>query len=100
MRIACVHCGDRSNAEFTYLGDAGPRRPVNAARDIAAMYDYVYMRDNPPGLLREFWQHSGGCRAWLVVERNVSTHEIVSVRAARERGVGGEPASRAREAIR
>ena len=99
MRIVCVHCGERSSAEFTYLGDAGPRRPEMAGRVPAVMYDYVYTRDNPSGWLREFWQHSGGCRAWLVVERNVSTHEIRSVMAA-PGGDAGRTASRAQETVR
>ena len=31
--------------------------------------DYVYLRDNPRGPLREYWHHAGGCRRWLVVTR-------------------------------
>lgn len=81
MRIACPFCGERSNAEFSYLGDAAPRRPEGGV-EAEAFFDYVYIRSNPPGMLREWWQHSGGCRAWLTVERDVSTHEIASVAAA------------------
>ena len=99
MRISCPYCGERSNAEFTYLGDAALVRPqdqrrqagpavagsAGSAADEAVLRDftdYVYFRNNPPGPLREWWQHTGGCRAWLVVERNVSTHEIGAVSAA------------------
>ncbi len=89
MRIACPFCGERSNAEFTYLGDAAPVRPeTGATAGEAAFFEYVYIRRNPPGMLREWWQHSAGCRAWLTVERNISTHEIASVSAAR--GVKGQ----------
>lgn len=94
MRIPCPYCGDRSNAEFSYLGDAAPVRPRNArpapgesdaaAAELREFTDYVYMRTNPPGLLREWWQHAGGCRAWLLVERNATTHEIGAVTAARD----------------
>ncbi len=94
MRIPCPYCGERSNAEFSYLGDAAPVRPRDARRasadapgtaaELRAFTDYVYLRSNPPGLLREWWQHSGGCRAWLMVERNVTTHEIGAVVAARD----------------
>ena len=83
MRIACPYCGERSNAEFTYLGDAAPGRPDGGAAAAGDFFDYVYVRRNPPGLLREWWQHSGGCRAWLTVERNITTHEIVGVQPAR-----------------
>lgn len=92
MRITCPHCGERSHAEFTYLGDAAPRRP-EAARAPApeawfsspvaeAFVDYVYFRTNPPGVLAEWWQHTGGCRAWIRVERNVTTHAVGTVTAA------------------
>lgn len=87
MRISCPHCGDRTHAEFSYLGEAGPRRPVAASglpnRDAAAFTDYVYLRANPMGRHREWWQHTGGCRAWLMVERDVSSHAITKVTAAR-----------------
>ena len=90
MRIACPFCGERENGEFTYLGDAKPKRPAMIARDAtidataeaAAFYDYVYLRDNVAGDMSEYWYHGGGCRSWLVVERNTLSHEISSVRAA------------------
>lgn len=90
MRIACPYCGERENGEFTYLGDAKPKRPAMVALDSGvgasgeqdAFYDYVYLRDNVAGTMSEYWYHGGGCRSWLVVERNTLTHEISSVRAA------------------
>ncbi len=94
MRIPCPYCGERGSAEFTYLGDASPVRPrdtrppgADEARDAAAaraFHDYVYLRANPAGALREWWQHTGGCRAWLAVERDVSTHALGRVSAARQ----------------
>ena len=94
MRIPCPYCGDRGNAEFSYLGDATPVRPRDVRRApgesghgsvaLREFSDYVYQRTNPSGLLREWWQHTGGCRAWLMVERNVTTHEIGAVAAARD----------------
>ena len=72
---------------------ATPRRTWPAARsrvaDAAAAFDaYVYLRDNPAGPLDELWHHVGGCRAWLVVRRDVRTHAITRVgrrtRAARD----------------
>ena len=90
MRIACPFCGERENGEFTYLGDAKPQRPamvaieagVGAPGEQEAFYDYVYLRDNVAGEMSEYWYHGGGCRSWLVVQRNTLTHEISSVRAA------------------
>jgi heterotetrameric sarcosine oxidase delta subunit len=89
MRIRCPHCGERGNEEFAYLGDASVRRPDDAttvtAADpgYAAWVDYVYLRDNPAGPLRELWQHVHGCRAWIVVTRDVRTHAISAVEDAR-----------------
>ncbi len=80
MRINCPYCGPRGNEEFAYLGDATVRRPDPAAEDAAAQfYEYVYLRDNPAGSHRELWYHGGGCRSWLVVTRNIRTHEISDV---------------------
>jgi sarcosine oxidase subunit delta len=89
MRIDCCYCGPRGHEEFAYLGDATVERPngePNAPLDGAARQlwvDYVYMRDNPAGSHRELWQHVSGCRAWLIVTRNVSTHAILQVEPAR-----------------
>jgi heterotetrameric sarcosine oxidase delta subunit len=85
MRSPCPHCGTRDIQEFTYLGDAGPRRPDGLAPSEAAMFDYVYLRDNPRGLHEELWYHGAGCHAWLVVRRHTLTHTIESVVPAKER---------------
>ena len=78
MRIPCPHCGERGSEEFTCLGAADPARPAaDAAAE--AWHDYVHLRDNPAGTLREFWQHLHGCRRWLVVTRDTRTHAIHAV---------------------
>ena len=79
MRIPCPYCGERDSAEFSYRGDASPSRPEPGADDFS---DYVYLRENPAGLIREHWYHAAGCRKWLVVERDTRTHEISSARFA------------------
>ncbi len=84
MRIPCPYCGERDRREFTVLGDADPVRPEGADTDAAAMFDYVYQRTNPAGLLREYWYHGAGCHAWLVVERDTRTHAIANVKTARQ----------------
>jgi methylglutamate dehydrogenase subunit B len=85
MRIPCPHCGERGSAEFIYQGDASLRRPAPCVGDAGesaaspAWMDYVYTRVNAPGVHREHWLHAYGCRALLVVTRDVSTHEIAGV---------------------
>ena len=78
MRIPCPHCGERASEEFSYLGAADPVRPPPDA-GAEAWHDYVYLRDNPAGALREFWHHVHGCRRWLVVTRDTRTHAISAV---------------------
>ena len=77
--------GPRDAQEFTYLGDAALLlRPDGMAAGVAeAFNDYVYLRDNPAGAHRELWQHIHGCRSWIVVTRNISTHAILGVEDAR-----------------
>jgi len=83
MLIACPHCGPRDLAEFTYQGDANRTRPDPASADAAAWEAYVYDRVNTAGRHREYWQHAGGCRAHLIVERDTLSHEIFAVTMAR-----------------
>ena len=83
MRIRCPYCGERSLEEFTYRGDATVTRPTSLDPSTeAAWVDYVYLRDNPAGRHREHWYHGAGCHAWLVVTRDVRTHEIFAVELA------------------
>jgi len=42
------------------------------------MFAYVYLRENPAGMIREHWYHAHGCRNWIVVTRNTMTHEIAA----------------------
>ncbi|MET0183197.1 MAG: sarcosine oxidase subunit delta [Caulobacterales bacterium] len=85
MRIPCPHCGARDAQEFAYRGDAAPSRP-DLDSGQAAFADYVYLRDNPAGHIQEYWHHTQGCRAWLIVTRDTRTHAIFSARFAGERG--------------
>ena len=84
MILNCPVCGPRDIREFTYLGDAAylDRPDPEAAPE--AWDDYLHNRDNPAGVTRELWYHGQGCGAWLMVERNTTTHEVLSTRLARE----------------
>jgi len=83
MRISCPHCGPRGLEEFAYHGDATVKRPDDGgAAPTQAWTDYVYLRENANGAHEEFWYHAAGCHAWLVVVRDLSTHEILRVSQA------------------
>ena len=82
MRIPCPYCGNRDAQEFAYRGDAGRNRPPSEE----GFFDYVYLRDNPAGPIREHWYHVNGCRNFLVVTRDTSTHQIGGAVLAAEAG--------------
>ena len=85
MRIECPFCGERDVSEFSYLGDAGCRRPPADAEGLAdRFYEAVYLRDNPAGPHEELWYHANGCLSWLRVTRDTRTHAILAVQLARE----------------
>lgn len=80
MRINCPICGERDRREFYYRGAVLTRPDGDApAPD---WDDYLHLRDNPAGPTWEYWQHEAGCTAWLEVQRNTVTHDILAVRLA------------------
>ena len=89
LRIHCPHCGLRDHEEFNYFGDATKAYPAltteASAQNHDAWVEAVYNRKNPKGLHSEFWQHTLGCRRWLVVKRHTVTHDIESVVIASQR---------------
>ncbi len=85
MRIPCPFCGARDSREFVSRGDAAPVRPAGDEAD--AMFDYLYLRDNPAGVFEELWYHAQGCRNWLRVRRDTLNHAIAHAELAHaERG--------------
>jgi len=85
MRICCPYCGERGLAEFLYHGDATVTRPRDGgAAPTQAWTDYVYFRKNDTGPHDELWYHNAGCHSWLVVQRDLRSHEILGVRPARD----------------
>ena len=75
--IPCPHCGPRPKEEFTVRGAVLPRPAPDAP--VEEGQAHVYLRANPRGDYAEHWHHSGGCRRWLVVNRNTATHAVHSV---------------------
>lgn len=76
--ITCPHCGIRPKEEFSIRGDGSVLRPAAGAAP-EAWHEYVNLRANVRGVMREHWQHSGGCRRWLVVERDTFSHDVHAV---------------------
>ncbi|MGI9498700.1 MAG: sarcosine oxidase subunit delta [Geminicoccaceae bacterium] len=81
IRISCPFCGVRDHSEFSYGGDGSIVYPALDASP-EAWHEAVFQRENICGVQTETWQHVGGCRMWLLVERDTTTHDIHSVRPA------------------
>jgi sarcosine oxidase subunit delta len=81
IRINCPFCGERDHSEFGYGGDASIVYPALDA-SVEEWHDAVFLRENIRGVQSETWQHTNGCRMWLVIERDTVTHEIHSVKPA------------------
>ena len=79
LLIACPHCGERAQVEFTYERTLDSIVALDMAPDDAMRT--LYERANPRGWDDELWRHSYGCRQWLVMKRHRVTHAIESVRA-------------------
>jgi len=75
LQIPCPWCGVSDETEFRYGGPSNMKRPGSDASD-AEWSAYLFLRDNPKGLLRERWCHSYGCAEWFNVTRDSVTHEI------------------------
>lgn len=87
LRIPCPWCGLRDHEEFTLWGDASRAFPELDAPS-ADWLQAVYARPNPRGETQEYFQHTLGCRRWLIVKRNNVSHAVLSAVPAHEREGG------------
>ncbi len=79
LRITCPWCGPRDESEFRWGGEVPLKRPgPPESVSETSWAAYLFMRDNPKGLVRERWVHAFGCRQWFVVVRSTATHAIRS----------------------
>ena len=87
LYIKCPCCGQRSEDEFVWGGDAHVGRP-GPAEDVSdkEWADYLYKRENKKGVVLERWCHVHGCGEWFNMERCSVSHEITGIYAM------GEPA--------
>jgi len=78
MQLSCPFCGPRDEPEFICGGESHIARPPLGVSD-TEWGEYLYVRKNPKGVIRERWRHAYGCGQWFNVERNTVTHEVLSV---------------------
>lgn len=78
LLLPCPHCGRRPVQEFRYGGEAPARRPApDGSHDGADLAGVLYESDNPRGAAHEWWQHTAGCRAWIVFARDTRRDMVV-----------------------
>lgn len=72
----CPFCGSRPQAEFQFRKTVDPK----AATD----FESTYLRHHDLKVSVEHWQHLSGCGAWLTLERNPSTGDLIAIEVMRK----------------
>lgn len=78
LLIRCPYCGERAEVEFSNGGEAHidrPRDPMSLTDEEWAQF--LYMRDNPKGLIAERWRHAHGCNRFFNAIRDTRTDRFV-----------------------
>jgi len=79
LLIDCPWCGARHESEFENAGPVRTPRPADAsALSEVEWLDYLMVRPNPAGILRERWWHARGCGQWFELSRDTVTHAILA----------------------
>jgi len=73
--MLCPLNGPRNISEFVYGGEVVLPPDPNRCAD-AAWADYVFMRDNKAGVVREWWLHSATAY-WFIAERDTVSDRIL-----------------------
>lgn len=98
MRIPCPLCGSRDRREFTYYGSEDYLNRPEADAPAEAWDNYLHLRDNIAGEVRDLWYHDGGCASWLEVTRNTVTHAVSGARLVADRAAPTKPRKEAKGA--
>lgn len=73
--LNCPLNGPRNIAEFAYGGEVEPM-PDPARCSGKQWAEYIFMSENPAGVVREWWFHTATAY-WFIAERNTVTDEII-----------------------
>ena len=73
----CPFCGLRDETEFHFAAEAGNERPEGAEVTGGDWANYLYLRANPKGAVREVWVHMT-CGEFFVMERDTVSHAVRS----------------------
>jgi sarcosine oxidase, subunit delta len=79
LLIACPHCGERPEVEFSYGGQAHLARPRSPSELTDEQWaDYLYRRDNVKGVQAERWRHLHGCGRFFNALRDTTTDRFLA----------------------
>lgn len=95
LQIPCVHCGPRNAQEFVQAGEIVPPPSLGSATP-QQWREFLYVRDNPAGWVRERWYHGMGCGRFMEVERHTVTNVV---RTAQDVAASREPPAEGPEAM-
>jgi sarcosine oxidase subunit delta len=73
--MPCPLNGPRNISEFICGGEVRLEPDAQTCSD-AEWAGYVFLRDNPAGLVREWWMHVPTAY-WFIAERDTRTDEII-----------------------
>jgi sarcosine oxidase subunit delta len=80
--MPCPLNGPRNISEFVWGGEVKAMPDPTACSD-DEWAEYVFLEDNPAGVVREWWCHVP-TSYWFIAERNTVTDEIVRTYPASE----------------
>ncbi|MBU2961816.1 sarcosine oxidase subunit delta [Citreicella sp. C3M06] len=80
--LHCPCCGvDAAEIELTPGGEAHLKRFGPGSSD-ADFEGYLFLRDNPKGVVLERWRHSYGCGKWFLAARDSVTMQVFGTYSA------------------
>jgi heterotetrameric sarcosine oxidase delta subunit len=77
LLVPCPNCGPRNAADMRYVGESHSR-PAPDAVSPDEWRAYLYLEDNPAGLLKETWYCRSGCRRFFTLTRDTTTNEFTN----------------------
>jgi len=80
--LNCPLNGPRNISEFQCGGEVRPMPDPDSCTD-AAWADYVFLHENPAGVVREWWLHVPTAY-WFIAERDTRTDEVLRTYPATE----------------
>ncbi len=95
LTLHCPCCGvHAAETELAPGGEAHLKRFGPASSD-ADFESYMFLRDNPRGVVLERWRHAYGCGKWFLAARDSVTMQVYGTYAAQT----AEPPQHIRDAI-